>query len=529
MRAVEGPLANIPGVLSAFAARIMGSYRKGSIVYAYEDRLMEQTAQTRVRHSNGSLLILIGLFALCTLIYYVEQLLEFAGVASSRWAFLYSVHDIHRIAFLIPVLYAGHIYRVKGAITVATATMIVFLPRALLISPFPDPVLRAMVFAMVIGLAGTFTGVIRNEFERRTRLEALVRSERDRFVSLLGTMEEGVFIVGPDHVIRYTNPSMVKEFGPGTGSTCYRYLHNLEEPCGPACKLPDVLSGKTETWEYATPNGRTYEVIASPFVDSDGKVCQLAAFRNISKRKQVELELVELNRLKSELISNVSHELRSPLTSIKGIIGTLMQKEVTLDGDTFDMFLTGVSEETDRLASLVTKLLDMSKLEAGIWRPEKEQLSVPELICDTLERQKWVNRGRTFETELEPDLPDVHADYHQVKQVLINLLENAVAYSREDTRITVGARARDGMVEVTVTDQGAGIPAEDLERVFEKFYRGAQKRQKPGGTGLGLAICQAIIHNHDGMIWAESKPGKGSTFHFTLPVCPPRSDEGGAQ
>jgi signal transduction histidine kinase len=118
-------------------------------------------------------------------------------------------------------------------------------------------------------------------------------------------------------------------------------------------------------------------------------------------------------------------------------------------------------------------------------------------------------------------LPEVYADYNQIKQVLINLLENAVAYSEAGTRMTINARAVDGVVEVSVSDQGVGIAQDDLEKISEKSYRGSQRRQRPGGVGLGLAICQALILAHGGRIWAESKQGHGSTFYFRLPVVTP--------
>ena len=145
--------------------------------------------------------------------------------------------------------------------------------------------------------------------------------------------------------------------------------------------------------------------------------------------------------------------------------------------------------------------------------------------CDALERHdedvpavEHGNGQQVDEAEIEADLPDVAADSNQIKQVLVNLLENAAAYSDEGTRITVSARITDGEVEVRVADQGVGIAPEELEKVFNKFYRGAQRRRRPGGTGLGLAICESIVLAHGGRIWAESKLGRGSTFYFTLPV-----------
>jgi len=477
-----------------------------------------ETALAVLRNRNFHRSALVSLFAYYTLIYYFGELADFAGLESLRWNFFYGVHDLHRVFFLVPIVYAGYIFRVRWAILVTIASFIVFLPRALSISPFADPVLRIVPFAITAGVIGSLTGMMRNESERRSHLEALVRSERDKLLGILERMEDGVLIIGPDYRIRFANPSMVREFGEGVGSYCYQYLHDFDGPCNEICKLASVTGGITERWEYGFPNGRTYEVIASPFLDFDGEVCQLATLRNITQRKKVEQELIELDKLKSELLSNVSHELRSPLTSIKGIVSSLLQKDIELGEETQEMLLSSVIEETDRLASLITNLLNMSRLEAGVWKPEKERCHVADIIHEALERQKWVYKKHIFETDLEPYLPEVYADYSQTRQVLINLLENAAAHSEEGTRIIVKGRAMDDEIVVSVSDQGVGIPQEDLGKIFDKFYRGTQKRGKPGGTGLGLAICQAIVHGHGGEIWAESEIGRGSTFHFTLPV-----------
>jgi nitrogen-specific signal transduction histidine kinase len=444
------------------------------------------------------------LFAYCTLFYYFGELIDYAGWERVRQDFFYGVHDVQRLVFLAPIIYAGYTFRVKGALAVTVAAFLTFLPRGLVVSPYPDPVLRMGLFIVVAACIGVLTGMVRNEAEKRSQLEARLTSERDRMLSMLENMEEGVIIVGPDYRIRYTNQSMRKSFGEGVGSTCYQYLNGLDDQCGDICRLPKVIAGAVERWEYVLQDGRTFEVVGSPFVDSDGTSCHLGTFRNITQRKQLELELIELNRLKSELLSNVSHELRSPLTSIKGIISSLLQRDIEWDSETLDMLLTGISEETDRLASLVTNLLNMSKIEAH--------------VCETLEQQKWVHKSHTFEVELESGLPEVYADYNQMKQVLINLLENAAAYSDGGTTIWVGARAVDGEVEVRVSDQGVGIPADNLDKIFDKFYRGTQRRQRPGGTGLGLAICRALVLAHGGRIWAESEIGQGSTFYFSLPV-----------
>ena len=274
---------------------------------------------------------LLSLFGICTLFYYMGELVDSAGWTALRWDFFYSVHDIHRLFFLVPIIYAAYFYRVKGALIVTFASFIVLFPRALYISDFPNPLLRSTLFIVVAGFVGTLIGMIRNEAEQRRRLQTLVKSERDELLTILENMGDGVCIIGPDYKIRFVNSSMVKEFGEGAGSHCYQYLHKFDGPCGEICELLNVTDRATHRWEYTFPDGKTYEVVSSPFIDSDRTVCQIATFRNITQRKHVERELIELNQLKSDLLSNVSHELKSPLTSIKGIISSLLQKDIELE------------------------------------------------------------------------------------------------------------------------------------------------------------------------------------------------------
>ncbi|MFC1948090.1 ATP-binding protein [Chloroflexota bacterium] len=462
------------------------------------------------------IILLSLLFIYYSVVYYFGEIVDVTGWEFLRWDFFYGVHDVHRLFFLIPVIYTGYVFRIKWSLVVTFVAFLVFLPRALFISPFSDPLIRIILFTLLSGIVGTLTGLFRNESERRSSLENTVKTERDKMLGILNRMEDGVLITGPDYIIRFMNPSMSREFGNGIGTRCYEYLQGLEKPCSELCCL-DNPEGPPERREYSFNDGRTYDVILSPYIDTDGAVCQLSTFRNISQRKKVENELKELNRMKSELLSNVSHELRSPLTSIKGTISSLLQKDITLSDDDTDMLLTGVSEETDRLISLVTNLLNMSRLETGAWYPEKESFYIQDIITEVMERQKWTSKKRISESEIEPDLPPVFADSTQIRQVIMNLVENAIAYSEEGSIIVISAKTDGDMVLVSVTDNGDGIPPEDVGKVFDKFYRGSQNRRQPGGSGLGLAICKSIIDNHDGKIWVESESGQGSIFSFTLP------------
>lgn len=217
--------------------------------------------------------VLYGLFALCTLLYYAGELVNFAGWRSLQWAFFYTVHDVHRLFFLVPIVYAGYFFGVRAAIIATLVASGVFLPRALFVSPFPDPLLRTVLFIIIAGAVGWVTGW---QSEQRRRLSARVKSQIDSFLGILERMPAGVLVIGPDYRIRFASPSMVREFGEGVDSRCYEYLHISDEPCRQTCRLPDVIGGKILSWEYAFPDGRTCEVMASPFTDADGTSCLLS-------------------------------------------------------------------------------------------------------------------------------------------------------------------------------------------------------------------------------------------------------------
>jgi len=222
----------------------------------------------------------------CTLFYYFGELVDWATWDALRKEFFYSVHDIHRILFLIPIIYASYTARVKGTIIITLVSFIIFLPRAFFISPFPDPLLRMMLFTLGAGVIGYLVARLRNEEEKSQRLEVLITTERDKLLEIINGMADGVIITGPDYRIRFMNASMVNSFGEGTGIPCYKHLHNLDAPCHPECRIPDVIKyNEIRKWECSIPDGKTYEVVASPYVGTGGEVCKLSIFRDVTKRQ----------------------------------------------------------------------------------------------------------------------------------------------------------------------------------------------------------------------------------------------------
>lgn len=228
----------------------------------------------------------------------------------------------------------------------------------------------------------------------------------------------------------------------------------------------------------------------------------------------------QLDRMKDEFVLTASHELRSPLTSVQGFAELLLLERERLSpkqAETVEVIL----DNTRHLVRLLNDLLDLARSDAGRLTIRPEQTGATGLIEDAVRtmRAQLDARGQALSLEIESDLPQVEADRDRIRQVLVNLLTNANEYCPQGANIGVKARRVGAEVEIDVTDDGPGIPEQQLEHIFERFSRGdAGETQRVGGTGLGLAISKSLIELHGGTIDAESTPGKGSTFRIRLPM-----------
>jgi two-component system sensor histidine kinase KdpD len=233
--------------------------------------------------------------------------------------------------------------------------------------------------------------------------------------------------------------------------------------------------------------------------------------------------LEESDRLKSALLSSVSHDLRTPLAAIKASATVLLQEDAALDPTTRSDLLAGINEETDRLNHLVGDLLDQSRIEAGALRLKRDWCDMDELIRAVVRRLGSALEVFRVQLDLPADLPLVFADYVQVDRVISNLLDNAVRFAPPGSAIDIAARAEGNRLTVAVTNQGPAIPARLHPHLFDKFYRISEDRSPSMGTGLGLSICKGIVEAHGGRIWAESPVTgeSGTRFAFTLPVREP--------
>lgn len=245
---------------------------------------------------------------------------------------------------------------------------------------------------------------------------------------------------------------------------------------------------------------------------SRDEVGQLAEAFN---RMSAELEGTE--RLRRELVANVSHELKTPISALRAHLENLLDGVEKPDPETLQVMLG----QSERLSRLVEQLLDLSRLESGDVPLEREAVELAPLVSRVFSEIEVARPGRGVAVEscLPGDLPPLWADRERVHQVLFNLLDNAVRFTPAGGSVTVSASRRDGMCRVRVADTGPGIPPEHLPLLFERFYRVDTARSRgDGGTGIGLAIARSVVEAHGGQIWAESELGKGSDFTFELPV-----------
>jgi len=219
-----------------------------------------------------------------------------------------------------------------------------------------------------------------------------------------------------------------------------------------------------------------------------------------------------------EVISTVSHELRSPLTSVKGYTSLLLNRWERLSEDQKRMMLEQVHHDADRVTRLVTELLDISRLESGRLVLRRQMVDLAGLVKGVLEKVRMMEPTLSAEVDFPDNFPHVYADPDKIEQVLTNLVENAAKYADPRTML-VGGAVENGLVTVSVADKGEGIPESDLPRVFTKFFRRAETR--PTGSGLGLWISRGLVEAHGGRLVVESEVGRGSVFTFTLPIAPP--------
>ncbi|HSS74681.1 MAG TPA: GAF domain-containing protein [Gaiellaceae bacterium] len=346
----------------------------------------------------------------------------------------------------------------------------------------------------------------------KAELYQQVELERGRSVAILANVADGIVAVDRDERIVLWNSAAERITGvpseEALGRTVPEVLQReLRSESGGAAgdRLLPIRRGDNEVWLSLTE-----AVMRDPAGDTAGRIF---AFRDISAERVVE-------QMRSDFVSTVSHELRAPLTSIYGFAATLLREDVQFEEEERNVFLTYIESEAQRLTTIVDKLLSVARLDAGDLQLELAPVDIRSLVSEVVDHAREEESGNggahSFVLDLsEAPLP-ARTDSEKLRQVLLNLVDNAVRFSPGGGTVTVGARRRGATIVLSVADEGVGIPDNEQERIFSKFYRVGDAQT--GGTGVGLFIAQGLISALGGRITVQSSDGRGSSFVVELPA-----------
>jgi PAS domain S-box-containing protein len=348
-----------------------------------------------------------------------------------------------------------------------------------------------------------------------------LRRARDKWQNTFDCMSDAITVHDTSFNILRWNRAFREMFPQADigGQKCYQIVHGTEAP-PPHCPMArSLLSGQPGTSEFFEPHLQRWVCARADLLrDPEGRIERIVhSISDISERKEIE-------RMKNDFISCVSHELRTPLSSLRGFAELMLQREYPPEKQRH--FLEIIDRESRRLGDLVNDVLDLQRIESGRALLQFDPVMLPELVQETAELFSAPGERHRIVNEVPPESPPVLADAEAVRQILRNLVSNALKYSPGGGEIRIGGREDAGQVLVWVSDQGMGIPPELLPHVFSKFYRAPESvARKIGGTGLGLAVVKGLVEAHHGAVWVESTPGKGSIFYFTLPFAHARAAE----
>lgn len=338
-----------------------------------------------------------------------------------------------------------------------------------------------------------------------------LKREKTQIESILKNMQEGVVAVDQQGEIFLANPAFLKGW-----KNILKTSNILNSRLPEKAKKPFLKAlqeGEESSEEFSLPDGRYFILLASPLQgEKDELYGAVGVFQDVSELKKIE-------KVRREFLANVSHELRTPLTSIRGFLEAMI--DGVIDEREREKYLQIIHQETLRLGRLVSDVLELARLESGKVELERREVNLALLIERSLLKltPQLEEKNLTVKKQISPELPHILADEDRMEQVLLNLLNNAIFFSPQGGEIIISAIKKGKYAEVSIEDQGPGIPEEELPYIFERFYRVEKSRaKKHGGLGLGLSIAKQIIELHGGEIGVESKPGQGSRFYFRIGV-----------
>jgi two-component system phosphate regulon sensor histidine kinase PhoR len=335
-----------------------------------------------------------------------------------------------------------------------------------------------------------------------------VDAERARLSAVLERMTDGVLIADAGGYVTYLNPAAGQLFNApaALGKTVTEIVrhHQLVEAWHLSLK-----TGQKQEESIEIPGSRQFlQLVILPDKETRSS---LLLVQNLTRVRRME-------KVRRDFISNVSHELRTPLASLKALTETLRDGALN-DPVAAPRFLERIEIEVDALTQMAQELLDLARIESGQVPIEMNRVDATRLLASVADRMtaQIERAGLTLTAENPADLPDIRANAPRLEQVLVNLVHNAIKFTAPDGRVLLSASVENSFMRFTVEDNGVGIPEDELERVFERFYK-ADRARSGGGTGLGLSIARHIVEAHRGRIWVESLEGQGSKFNFTIPI-----------
>jgi two-component system phosphate regulon sensor histidine kinase PhoR len=335
-----------------------------------------------------------------------------------------------------------------------------------------------------------------------------LESERARLATVLEQITDGVLIVDSQGIVQFANPAAGRLFqtsNPINRSVTEIIRHHQLVEAWRRCQQTNELQSET----VEVPARHQYlQLVVIPDQHASGS---LLLVQDLTRTRRLET-------VRRDFISNLSHELRTPLASLKALTETLQDGALD-DPPAARRFIDQIQIEVDALTQMATELLELSRIESGRLSLDLHPVSPSDLLGSASKRmQVQAERaGLTLRVECADDLPKVKIDSQRLEQVLVNLIHNAVKFTKPEGEVVLFADSGIGEVRFGVRDTGIGIPAEDVTRIFERFYR-VDKSRTGSGTGLGLSIAKHIVEAHKGRIWAESMEGQGSTFFFSIPI-----------
>ena len=350
-----------------------------------------------------------------------------------------------------------------------------------------------------------------NEMSAKTKeLVETISEDRTRLATILDNMTDAVIMIDSEGNISLANRAAENLFNIKDAKNKPLIEAMRDHEVDELLKLCLKTAG-TQTVQYESGMSKRYlGAIAIPIIHNE--------LTSVLLLLQDLTEMRNLQTTRRDVIGNISHEFRTPLAGIKAMVETLREGAVE-DKETAGDFLARIDSEVDRLTQLVAELTELSRVETGKAELRKEPLDLNQLVDEVIDQlSPQAKRQKiTITRKSAADLPSVPADRDRVRQVIANLVHNAIKFTPTGGRITITSRALEDSSVVDISDTGIGIPKEDLPRVFERFYKG-DKARAGEGTGMGLAIAKHVVEAHGGNIWVESEEGKGSTFSFSLPL-----------